>query len=119
MYLLSFIDSIPVALKMLNTHKLKTKGFMGWNQPPNDHYGLLFHHKHSKPQSYWMHTVPFDLDCIGFDDNDKIIEILSLKAYDKTSKRFSNPVRNVVEVKGGWCHKHGIKPGSKLVMRTL
>ena len=119
MYCISSIGYLPLALKVLNSSKLRAKGFMGWNQPPNDHYGMLFVHEHEHPQSYWMHTVPFDLDCLGFDKDNKLVEILPLYALSKASRGFSVPVKHVVEVRGGWCKDNGIKGGEKLVITKL
>lgn len=119
MYCFSTIGYLPLALKVLDQPHLRSKGFMGWNQPPNDHFGMLFYHNTEHPQSYWMHTVPFDIDCLGFDKHNILIEILSLEALSMASRSFSKPVRYVVEVRGGWCKDHGIKGGEKLVIRTL
>lgn len=121
MHCISSIGYLPhsLALKILNSSELRAKGFMGWSQPPNDHYGMLFVHDTEHPQSYWMHTVPFDLDCLGFDKHNRLVEVLPLEAFSTASRRFSVPVRYVVEVRGGWCKDHGIKGGEKLVIRKL
>lgn len=119
MYCFSYIGYLPLALKVLNNSKLRAKGFMGWNQPPNDHYGMLFVHEHEHPQSYWMHTVPFDLDCLGFDKDNNLVEIMHLDALSKASRGFSVPVKYVVEVRGGWCKHNGLKGNEKLVIGKL
>lgn len=121
MYRFSLLGDVPqpLTLKVLDTDNLRRQGFMGWKQPPSDHYGMLFLHPEPKSQSYWMQDVPFDLDCIGFDQDNRVVEILPLKAHEKASKRFSVAVQNVVEVRGGWCAEHGLKAGDKLVMREL
>lgn len=119
MYFFSYIGSVPLALKILDQPHLRSKGFMGWNQPPNDHYGMLFHHDIEHPQSYWMHTVPFDLDCLGFDKDNRLVEIIPLYALSKASRGFSVPVQHVVEVRGGWCQDKGIKGKEKLVIKKL
>jgi uncharacterized membrane protein (UPF0127 family) len=66
-----------------------------------------------------MHTVPFDLDCLGFDEDNKLVEILPLNALSTASRGFSVPVKHVVEVRGGWCKDNEIKGGEKLVIRKL
>ena len=117
MYYLSSIGYHPLAVKILDNNLSRQRGFMGWSRSPNDHYGMLFHHSHAHPQSYWMHTVPFDLDALGFDEDDKLVEILNLKAHSKASNSFSVPVRHVVEVRGGWCKDNGIKTGCRLKLK--
>lgn len=119
MYCISSIGYLPLALKVLNEPHLRSKGFMGWSQAPNDCYGMLFVHRHEHPQSYWMHTVPFDIDCMGFDKHNRLVEILNLEALSTASRSFSKPVKYVVEVRGGWCKQHGIKAGEKLVIKKL
>ena len=119
MYLFSLLGYVPLALKLLDKQHLRSKGFMGWNEPPNDHFGMLFHHDIEHPQSYWMHTVPFDIDCLGFDKDNNLVEILPLYALSKASRGFSVPVKHVVEVRGGWCKDKGIKGGEKLVITKL
>jgi len=119
MYFLSTIGDVPLALKVLDKSHLRSKGFMGWKQAPNDHYGMLFHHDIEHPQSYWMHTVPFDLDCLGFDKDNRLVEIMPLYAFSEASRGFSVPVKHVVEVRGGWCKHHGIKGLERLIIRKL
>jgi len=109
----------PLGLKVLDNPESQGRGFMGWEQPPNDQYGMLFKHSHIKPQSYWMQDVPFDLDCIGFDEDDRVVQVLHLKAHSKASRSFIRGVRHVVEVRGGWCRDHGIEQGSKLILGEL
>lgn len=63
-----------------------------------------------------MPDVPFDLEALGFDGNNELIEVISLKAQDRASRSFSKPVKHVVEVPAGWCKKNGIEPGCRLVV---
>lgn len=104
-------------LKVLNTPELKRKGFMGWDSPPSDGFGMLFVNDAVKPQSYHMHTVPFGLDCIGLDEQDCVVEVMTLNAHAKAPRSFSTGVKNVVEVRGGWAASHGLKTGDKLQIR--
>ena len=106
----------PLILKVLDTKPLQIKGFMGWKRSPVSWFGMLFLHTESTIQSYHMHTVPFDLDCIGLDDEDKVVEVLSLNAFEKAPRRFIKAVRNVVEVRGGWARDNGLKGGQRLML---
>jgi uncharacterized membrane protein (UPF0127 family) len=117
MYLPSSLGYVPlINLKALSTDAERARGFMGWKAPPNDKFGMLFKHDHPKRQSYWMKDVPFDLDAIGFDENNRAVEVLCLKANDKTPRRFIRAVQNVVEVRGGWCREHRLEKGWELRM---
>lgn len=108
-----------LSLKILDTKDLRRQGFMRWSKPPGDSFGLLFFHTVVGHQSYWMKDVPFDLDCLGFDEDDKLVEVLHLGALSTISRAFSRPVKHVVEVRGGWCERHGLKGGEKLVIRKV
>lgn len=119
MYLIGKINNKCLALKKLETIKERKKGFMGWEQSPNNEFGLLFYNLKPKIQSYWMHTVPFDLQALGFDERNNLIEIINLKSFEKTSKYFSQPVCHVVEVCKDWCEKNNIDLGSKLIIKKL
>ena len=66
-----------------------------------------------------MQDVPFDLDCIGFDEDDRVVQVLHLKAHSKASRSFIRGVRHVVEVRGGWCDDHEIKGGERLILKNL
>lgn len=118
MYCFASIGYLPLALKVLDKPRLRSKGFMGWEQPPNDCFGMLFLHNTEHHQSYWMHNVPFNLDCLGFDNHNQLVEVLTLEALSTASRGFSVPVKHVVELRGGWCVSKGIKGGEKLVMRS-
>ena len=119
--MLSSLGSVPhpLILKPLHTNELRHRGFMGWTRPPNDHYGMVFLHTHEHPQSYWMHTVPFNIDCLGFDKHNQLVEVMTLNALSKASRSFMRAVQHVVEVRGGWCKDHGVITGSKLRMRAV
>lgn len=117
MYLPSSLGYVPlINLRVLSTDAERARGFMGWKAPPNDKFGMLFKHDRPKRQSYWMKDVPFDLDAIGFDENSRVVEVLHLKAHDKTPRRFIRAVQNVVEVRGGWCREHRLEKGWELRM---
>jgi uncharacterized membrane protein (UPF0127 family) len=119
MYAIASINNVKLALKKLNDTKSKQKGFMGWTKSPNNHYGLIFMNEEPKIQSYWMHTVPFDLEALGFDSENNLIEIIQLKSFDQISRKFKNPVCHVVEVCKDWCKNNNIKLGSKLLIKDL
>ncbi len=114
----AFLGYVPLTLEPLTTNEQKKKGFMGSTTPPPDGFGLLFQNSKVRPQSFWMKNVPFDLDCIGFDEDDRVVEVMHLKANDTASRSFMRAVKNVVEVRGGWCKDKGVIKGQKLVLKN-
>lgn len=68
---------------------------------PKEDEGLWF--KYPRPQrvGFWMKNVPYDLDVIVLDGNMRVIEILTLKANDETSRFVSNLCHHALELKAG------------------
>lgn len=114
----AFLGYVPLTLEPLSTNEQKRKGFMGSSSPPPDDFGLLFLNSKVKLQSFWMKDVPFDLDCIGFDEDDRVVEVMHLKANDTASRSFMRAVKNVVEVRGGWCKEKGVIKGQRLLLKN-
>jgi uncharacterized membrane protein (UPF0127 family) len=109
------VGHVPVVVKVLVSPEDKRNGFMGWKHCP-ENFGMLFINHAAKKQSFWMPDVPFDLEALGFDDNNILVQVLALKAMDRTSRSFSRAVKHVVEMPAGWCKKNGIEPGCSLTV---
>jgi uncharacterized membrane protein (UPF0127 family) len=62
-----------------------------------------------------MKNVPFDLDLLGFDENNKLVEIIKLIAEDEIPRTFSKCVQNVVEVRSGWTDDLSVVIGDELI----
>jgi uncharacterized membrane protein (UPF0127 family) len=110
-----FIGNVPIILQKLETPEEKQIGFMFKTSKPSDDFGLLFANNFAYKQSFWMKNVFFDLDLLGFDENDKLVEIIRLFAEDEIPKTFTNCVKNVVEVRAGWVDDFLVKIGDELV----
>ena len=119
MYLIGKINKTFLGLKHLESFEDRKKGFIGWKKSPNDFFGLLFYNKEPRIQSYWMHTVPFDLEALGFDENNILKEIIFLKAFDRKSISFNNPIKNVIEVRKNWCKDNNVQIGNKIYLKYL
>lgn len=106
------LGDTTVALTVLGTKEDKAKGFMGAAEPPLDSAGLLFM---NPSKSFWMKNVPFDLDLVGFDDSNRVVEILNLVAHDTNPVTFSAPnLKTAVELRSGWAADHNLTLGSEL-----
>lgn len=103
----------PITLKVLRSPGDQREGFM--NKPePDDSFGLLFLYSEPRILGFWMKNVPFDLDLIGLNDGMQVTEIIRLRANDESTKVLSSPCTQVLELKAGWCDRHGVDPGDIL-----
>lgn len=93
----------------------RSKGLMYRSTMP-DSLGMLFIFEGSEPQSFWMKNTLISLDIIYVDENKTIVTI-----QPNTKPLSEDPIpsyRNaqyVVEVVAGFCERHGIKEGDKVV----
>jgi len=83
---------------------------------PKDTEGLWFKYSQPSLQGFWMKNVPFDLDLVALNSQLQVVEVLRLKANDETSVVIRYPTANVLELRSGSCLKHGIRPGSKMMI---
>ena len=100
-----------VNLKQLSSEKNKAKGFMGWSNPPDDSFGMLFV---NPSKSFWMKNVPFDLDLVGIDEDGKVAEIQKLSADDLTPVSLLRTYPAVIELRSGWCKDNNVTTGTHL-----
>lgn len=113
-----YIGNVPIMLKKLETPEEKQTGFMFKTSRPSDDFGMLFVGCTVYKQSFWMKNVPFDLDLLGFNENNKLVEVIKLIAQDETPRTFSMYVQNVVEVRSGWTDDFSISIGDELIEIT-
>lgn len=76
-------------------------GLMG-RQSVADDYGMLFVFQKNQIASFWMRNTPSFLDMIFIDESGKIIQIhRKARPFDDTLIKSTQPVRAVLEIKGG------------------
>jgi uncharacterized membrane protein (UPF0127 family) len=77
--------------------------------------GMLFAFKYSQPLSFWMKNTYIDLDIAYIDKNKKVLNVLTMKAFDVTTDYASaGDAMYALELKAGVCKKNGIKAGMKV-----
>jgi len=80
--------------------------------------GMFFIFDFEVPQSFWMLNTILPLDIIYVNSKLEIVKIIkNAKPFDETSLPSIKPAQFVVEVNAGYCDKHGIKEGDKIVWR--
>ncbi len=82
--------------------------------------GMLFIFKDKQIRRFWMKDMNFPLDIIWINDNKivKIDENLPPEGSEPQNKYSSEvPVNYVLEVNGGYCAEHKVKPGQEIIFK--
>jgi uncharacterized membrane protein (UPF0127 family) len=82
--------------------------------------GMLFVFQDVKPRNFWMRNTPTPLDIIFIGEDSRVINIAS-NTTPMSDNRYNsrNPAKYVLEVKGGFCKRYGIKTGNKISCERL
>lgn len=81
--------------------------------------GMLFDFEREIPVTFWMRNTLIPLDMIFAKENGDVVKVhANAKPLDETAIRSGDPVRYVLEVEGGNAARLGIKPGSRLEVRS-
>ena len=100
-----------IDLEIAKTNFERNRGLMYRRSLP-EKGGMLFIFKKMAPQSFWMKNTILSLDIIYIDDNFKIVSIAQhTRPYSLEPVRSEGSAIYVVEVNGGFCNQHGVKPG--------
>ena len=90
------------------------RGLMHRRQMPQDH-GMLFLMGREEQQSFWMKNTLIPLDMVFVRKDKSILGIVeNAEPKTLTSRRVEGPSLYVIEVKGVFTAKHGIKAGTNV-----
>jgi uncharacterized membrane protein (UPF0127 family) len=78
-----------------------------------DHW-MIFVFDTPAVQSFWMHHTRFPLDIIFADDQDKIVSIHTMKAYDENTTSSDGVSKYAIELNAGEVAGDGVKVGDAL-----
>ena len=113
---LKFLDGADKTLKasidleIAKTIFERNRGLMYRRSLP-ENGGMLFIFEKMAPQSFWMKNTIISLDIIYVDDQFRIVSIAERTLpYSLEPVRSEGPAIYVVEVNGGFCNRHGVKP---------
>lgn len=105
---------------LLDTPQERAKGLMGVTQLAKDH-GALFIYPSETNAVFWMKDTPLALDMLFFDENRRLIKLLSgvPPCYQAECPRYSSiKTRYVLELKAGTADKHGIRLGDVFLLHS-
>ena len=104
-----------IDIEIANTPAEQQQGLMYRPAMP-DTVGMLFIFDREEPQAFWMKNTILSLDIIYVGADKRIVSIQkNAKPYSETSLPSEGDAQFVVEVNAGYCDKHGIGKGDKVV----
>lgn len=110
------INKQEIKIEIASTFRQQYQGLSGRDSICAD-CGMLFDFDDSAIQSFVMRNMKFPLDII-FIHNGVIVNIASNLepegANPSNIYKSDSPVNQVMEVNGGYCKRHNIKPGDKV-----
>ena len=90
-------------------------GLMGRTDLADD-AGMLFDFGAERPIAMWMKDTPLSLDMLFIADNGRVVAIArDTVPFSEAVIRAPQPVRYVLEVRGGQSALWGVEPGAQLV----
>jgi uncharacterized membrane protein (UPF0127 family) len=108
-----------VRVELALTREAQARGLM-FRTELADGTGMLFVFDEESDRSFWMSNTPIPLDIV-YIRGDGVIRTIAARTtpYSERSIPSRGPVRYVLEVPGGWCERHGVKPGDKVTLPSL
>jgi uncharacterized membrane protein (UPF0127 family) len=101
----------PVTVELARTEEEQARGLMHRSALAPD-AGMLFLFAASEPRAFWMKNTLIPLDMIFIDEGGRVVAILErTEPLTLTPRDPGVPSRYVLEVNGGWCAAHGVRPG--------
>ena len=102
-----------VSVEVANTYEQRERGLM-FRKHLDDDAGMIFVFTDSAPRNFWMHNTDIPLDMIFADSSFRVTGIVANAApQTDTLRGVEGASQYVLEVNGGFCAKHGIKPGDR------
>ncbi|MFO0676719.1 MAG: DUF192 domain-containing protein [Polyangiaceae bacterium] len=114
------VDGATVTLRAeLAKAPLETeRGLMYRREMPEDE-GMLFDLGPRREHAFWMHNTCIPLDMLFVDDDGFVVGILeNVPTMNDEERKVNCPSAYVLETNAGWCRRHGVRAGQKLVLPT-
>ncbi|MDH7515346.1 MAG: DUF192 domain-containing protein [Bacteroidota bacterium] len=93
----------------------RVRGLMGRMQMAENE-GMFFIFEEEEPRAFWMVNTQLPLDIIFIDGKGIIVKIHTRTTpFSSQSLESGKPARYVLEVNGGFCERHGVQEGCRVV----
>lgn len=108
-----------VRVEVARTEADRSRGLM-YRASLDDDAGMIFLFDESAEHSFWMMNTLVPLDMVFAADDGRIVGIVErAEPRTTTSRSVGAPSRYVLEVNGGWCAAHGVRPGDRLRLENV
>jgi len=112
-------EAVKVGVELATTPESRAFGLM-YRQELGTNAGMLFVFPQKEPQQFWMHNTQIPLDILYIRDDGKVARIYARTTpMSDTPLPSGEPVRFVLEVKGGFCADRSIKVGDTVDLGDL
>lgn len=106
---------IKVTVEVADTPSSQEQGLMYRKSLP-ENAGMLFLMPNEEVQTFWMKNTIVPLDIIFIFSDWKIAGYAeNTKPYSEENISIGKPTKYVLEVNAGFCKKHDIQPGDKII----
>jgi uncharacterized membrane protein (UPF0127 family) len=103
-----------VSVEVVRTDADRARGLM-YRPKLDPDAGMLFVFDETEDHSFWMKNTLIPLDMIFIDDGGRIVGVVErAEPLTETPRTAGKPSRFVLEVNGGWCAAHGVRPGDRV-----
>lgn len=115
---LRFESGQTLTVELARTPHETERGLMYRTSMPEDH-GMLFYLSERDDHSFWMHNTCISLDMLFVDELGTIVGILEeVPTLNDEPRGVGRMSTHVLEVNAGWCRRHGVRAGQKLIFPT-
>jgi uncharacterized protein len=103
-----------VRVEIVDTPASREYGLM-YRKHLDEDAGMIFVFKAPQHQEFWMKNTIIPLDMIFADSTGKIVGVArKAEPFSETIDSVEGDSQYVLEVNGGFCERHGVKPGDTL-----
>jgi uncharacterized membrane protein (UPF0127 family) len=103
-----------VRVELARTPREQEQGLMFRRELAED-AGMLFIFPASDRRAFWMKNTLIPLDMIFIDEGGRVAGLVeNAEPLTLTPRDPGVPARYVLEVRGGWAARHGVRPGARV-----
>ncbi|HZZ83248.1 MAG TPA: DUF192 domain-containing protein [Anaeromyxobacteraceae bacterium] len=110
--------SARVDIEVARTEDERGRGLM-FREHLEPDAGMIFVFEGEDVHPFWMKNTFIPLDIVFIDDMGEIVSIVEQAEPQSLTPRSGGPSRYVLEVNGGWCAAHGVRPGDRVRLENL
>jgi uncharacterized membrane protein (UPF0127 family) len=110
---------VVVRVEVADTDETRSRGLM-FRRELADDAGMLFVWPDAQVRSFWMRNTPLPLDMLFIGADGRLQGCVErAEPFTDTPRSIPRPARFVLEVNAGFCARHGLVAGDRLVVRGV